>query len=48
MKANVFIHQLESSTFLVSFKILLECLAHLRGLTVKVQMQAIDVLYAYS
>ena len=47
MKANGFIHQLESSTYLISFKILLECLTHVRGLTVKLQMQAIDVLYAY-
>ena len=48
MKANGFIHQLESSAFLVCFKILLECLTHLRGLTLKLQMQAVDVLYAYS
>ena len=44
MKATGFI---QSSPFLISFKILLECLTHLRGLTVKLQKQAIDVLYAY-
>ena len=48
MKANGFIHQLESAPFLVCFRILLECLSHLRGLTVKLQMQAIDVVYAYN
>ena len=47
MKANGFIHQLESASFLVCFQILLEYLTHLRGLTIKLQMQAIDVLYAY-
>ena len=47
MKANGFIHQLECSTFLVTFRILLECLSCLRSLTVKLQMQAIDVIYAY-
>ena len=48
MKANGYIHQLESSSFLICFHILLECLTHLRGLTVKLQMQAIDVLFAYT
>ena len=47
IKATGFIHQLESASFLVCFQILLECLTHLRGLTVKLQMQAIDVVYAY-
>ena len=47
MKANGFIHQLESASFLVCFQILLKCLTHLRGLTIKLQMQEIDVLYAY-
>ena len=47
MKANGFIHQLECSSFLITFKILLECLTCLRSLTVKLQMQAIDVIYAY-
>ena len=41
------IDQLASSSFLISFKVLLECLTHLRGLTIKLQMQAMDVLYAY-
>ena len=47
VKVNGFIHQLESSSFLLAFKILLECLTYLRGITIKLQMQAIDVLYAY-
>ena len=46
-KANGFLFQLESSLFLLSFKILLEVLTSLRGLTLKLQMEAIDVLYAY-
>jgi len=46
-KANGFLYQLESSPFLISFKILLEALSSLRALTLKLQMQAIDVLYAY-
>ena len=29
------------------FKILLEILSHLRGLTLKLQMQAADIIYAY-
>ena len=33
--------------FLVSFVILLEILSNLRGLTCKLQMRAVDVLYAY-
>lgn len=48
VKANGFLHQLESSNFLVCFQILLESLTHLRGLSLKLQMQAIDVLYAYN
>ena len=47
MQATGFIHQLESPSFLISFQILLECLTHLRGFTVKLQMQVLDVLYAY-
>ena len=47
MKATGFVHQIESSSFLISFKILLECLTHLRCLTVKLHKQAIGVLYAY-
>ena len=46
-KANGFCFQLQSSSFLVGFKILLEVLSSLRGLTLKLQMQAIDVIYAY-
>jgi hypothetical protein len=46
-KANGFLYQLESSQFLICFKVLLEVLSNLRGLTTKLQMQAIDVLYAY-
>ena len=49
MRARKNIHQLESAQFLACFKISLECLIHLCGLTImiKLQMQAIDVLYAY-
>lgn len=47
MKATGFVHQIESSSFLISFKILLECPTHLRGLTIKLQKQAIDVLYVH-
>ena len=46
-KANGFLYQLESSAFLICFKILLEVLSCLKGLTIKLQMRAIDVLYAY-
>lgn len=46
-KANGFLHQLKSSTFLILFKILLEVMCCLRGLTKKLQLQAIDVFYAY-
>ena len=46
-KANGFLFQLQSPLFLLSFKILLEVLTSLRGLTLKLQMEAIDVLYAY-
>ena len=46
-KATGFVHQLESSSFLVCFKILLEVLSQLRGLTLKLQMQAADIIYAY-
>ena len=47
MQATRFIHQLESPTFLICFQIYLACLTHLRGLTIKLQMQAMDVIYAY-
>jgi len=46
-KANGFLYQLESSLFLVCFKILLEISSYLRSLTLKLQMQALDVMYAY-
>ena len=46
-KATGYIFQLQSSSFLVCFHILLECLTHLRGISIKLQMQAGDVLYAY-
>ena len=46
-KANGFLYQLESSSFLVCFKILLKILSYLREITIKLQMQAIDVAYAY-
>ena len=46
-KANSFRYQFESSSFLVCFKILLEVLTCLRGLTLKLQLRAIDVVYAY-
>ena len=42
-----FLFQLQSSTFLIAFRILLQVLYVLRELTVKLQMQAIDVVYAY-
>ena len=46
-KANGFLFQLQSPSFLIAFKILLRILYLLRELTVKLQMQAIDVTYAY-
>ena len=46
-KASGFLYQLESSAFLICFKILLQVLSCLKGLTIKLQMWAIDVLYAY-
>ena len=46
-KASGFLYQLESSSFLITFIILLEVLSNLRGLTCKLQMEAIDVLYAH-
>ncbi len=46
-KADGFYFQLQSSSFLVGFKILLKVLSCLRALTLKLQMQAIDVIYAY-
>ena len=46
-KANGFLFQLQSPSFLIAFKILLRILYVLRELTVKLQMQAIDVTYGY-
>ena len=46
-KANGFLHQLQSSSFLICFKVLLEVMCCLRGLTKKLQSQAIDVFYVY-
>ena len=47
-KASGFVHHIESASFLVAFNTLLEVLANLRGLTLKLQMQAGDVFYAYN
>ena len=47
-RASGFLHHTESASFLIAFKILLEVLANLRGLTVKLQMEAGDVFYAYN
>ena len=46
-KANRFLFQLQSPSFLVAFKILLRILYTFRELTAKVQMRAIDVTYVY-
>ena len=46
-KANGFLHQLQSPSFLICFKVLLEVMSCLSGLTKKLQSQAIDVFYAY-
>ena len=46
-KATGYVYQLESSSFLVCFKILIEVLSQFRGLTLKLQMQAADIIYAY-
>ena len=46
-KANGFLYQLKSSSFLLCFKILLHVFSCLRGLTVKLHMQSVDVLFAY-
>jgi len=39
--------QLQSSSFLVSFQILVQVLQILREVTIKLQMKAVDVVYAY-
>lgn len=46
-KANGFLYQIQSPSFLISFKILAQVLHILRELTMKLQMQANDVVYAY-
>ena len=46
-KGNGFLHQLQSSSFLICFKVLLEVMCCMRGLTKKLQSQAIDVFYVY-
>ncbi|KAI6652513.1 Zinc finger MYM-type protein 1-like [Oopsacas minuta] len=46
-KANGFLFQLQSSTFLISFQILMQFFLILRELTIKLQMKAIDMVYAY-
>ena len=46
-KANGFLHQLESSSLLICFKILLEVLSYLRSLTLGLQEEALDVMHAY-
>ena len=46
-KANGFLFQLQSSSFLVSFQILVQLLQILRELTIKLQMKAVDVVQAY-
>ena len=45
-KVNGFLFQLQSSTFLYCFNILLEILHNLRRLTIKLHMQARYVVYA--
>ena len=46
-KASGFIFQLQSSSFLVSFQILVQVFHILRELTIKLQLKAIDVVSAY-
>ena len=46
-KSNGFLFQLQSSTFLVAFQILVQVLQILRELTIKLQMRAVDVGQAY-
>uniref|UniRef100_A0A1X7VGF4 DUF4371 domain-containing protein n=1 Tax=Amphimedon queenslandica TaxID=400682 RepID=A0A1X7VGF4_AMPQE len=47
-RANGFLFQLQSPFLLVSFHILLQVMTLLIDLTVKLQMQAINVIYAYN
>ena len=46
-KANGFLYQLEFSLFLITFEILLKVLSSLRDLTMKLQIQSVDVFYAH-
>lgn len=46
-KANGFLFQLQSSVFLVAFQILLQIMEVLKELTLRLQMQAMDVVHAY-
>ena len=46
-KANGFLFQLQSSMFLVSFQILIQFFQLLREVTIKLQMKAVDIVYAY-
>jgi len=46
-KVNGFLFQLQSPSFLIAFKILLCIMYVLREVTVKLQMQAIDVTSVY-
>ena len=46
-KANGYLYQLEASSFLICFKILLKILSYLREITLKLQMETIDAVYAY-
>ena len=46
-KANGFLFQLESPTFLVSFQILIQLFQIIRDVTVNLQRKAADVVYAY-
>ena len=43
-KANGFLFQLQSSSFLVAFQILVQVLQILREVTIKLQMKAVDVV----
>lgn len=46
-EANGFLFQLQSSSFLVAFQLIVQVLQILREVTIKLQMKAVDVVYAY-
>ena len=46
-KSNGFLFQLQSPSFVIDFKILLRILYGCKELTVKLQIQAINVIYVY-